>query len=103
MGGLLPSWEGFVDKSNGIFKPSDVAHHWDNVGMHSGMSINGDIWLEAPLSSSYPPSIAVIAMQNQDEDLAYRFLHKIREMVFLEKKNITKELSLIGSCTILWW
>jgi len=95
MGGLVRSWEGFADKSNGIYSPKDVAPHWDEVGQHSGMSIDGDIWLEDPLSSSYPPSIAFKAMQKQGDEKALQFLRYIREMVFLEKKNITKEHHLI--------
>ena len=91
MGGLLPGWEGFSDNSNGISKPSDVGEHWDEVGEHTEMSIDGDVWIEDPLSSSYPPSIAFKAMQKQGEDIALIFLRNIREMVFLEKKNITKE------------
>ncbi len=95
MGGLLPGWEGFADKANGIGKPSDVAPHWDEVGEHTGMSIDGDIWLEDPLSSSFPPSIAFKAAQQQGEKFALRFLRRIREQVFLEKKNITQEPHLL--------
>ncbi len=91
MGGLLPGWEGFADRANGISKPTDVAHHWDEVGQYSGMSIDGDIWLEDPLASSFPASIAFKAAQKQGKALSLRFLRKIREMLFLEKKNITKE------------
>lgn len=87
MGGLLPDWS---YNSGGISKPSDVAHHWDEVSQHYDMPIDGDIWLEDPLSSSYPPSIAFKAAQMQDEKKAIRFLRRIREMVFLEKKNITR-------------
>jgi hypothetical protein len=54
------------------------------------MPIDGDVWLEDPLHSSYPPSIAFKAAQLQDPKKALAFLRRIREMVFLEKKNITK-------------
>ncbi|GAB3990489.1 protease adaptor protein SpxH [Spirosoma daeguense] len=87
MGGLLPDWS---YNSGGISKPSDVAHHWDEVSRYYDMPIDGDVWLEDPLHSSYPPSIAFKAAQLQDEDKAIAFLRAIREMVFLEKKNITK-------------
>lgn len=87
MGGLLPDWN---YNSGGISKPSDVAHHWDEVSAHYDMPIDGDVWLEDPLDSSYPPSIAVKAAQMQDEYKAVVFMRKLREMVFLEKKNITK-------------
>jgi len=88
MGGLLPSWE--IYNSGGISKASDVAPHWDEVSAHFEMPIDGDVWLEDPLHSSYPPSVAFKAAQLQGETLALNFLRNIREKVFLEKKNITK-------------
>ncbi|MCK6649879.1 MAG: DsbA family protein [Bacteroidia bacterium] len=87
MGGLLPDWS---YNSGGISKPSDVAHHWDEVSVYYDMPIDGDVWLVDPLSSSYPPSIAFKAAQIQDNEKAILFLREIREMVFLQKKNITK-------------
>ncbi len=87
MGGLLKDWS---YNSGGISKPSDVAHHWDEVSRHYEMPIDGDVWLEDPLTSSYPPSIAFKAAEIQDKQKAILFLRRIREMVFLEKKNITK-------------
>lgn len=87
MGGLLPDWN---YNSGGISKPSDVAHHWDEVSRYYDMPIDGDVWLEDPLPSSYPPSIAFKAAQMQDETRAIAFLRRIREMVFLERKNITR-------------
>jgi len=87
MGGLLPDWS---YNSGGISKPSDVAHHWDEVSVYYDMPIDGDVWLEDPLQSSYPPSIAVKAAQMQDHEKAILFLREIREMVFLKKRNITK-------------
>lgn len=87
MGGLLPDWS---YNSVGISKPSDVAHHWDEVSVYYDMPIDGDVWLEDPLHSSYPPSIAFKAAQLQSNEKAILFLREIREMVFLQKKNITK-------------
>ncbi|MDF3026032.1 MAG: dithiol-disulfide isomerase [Fluviicola sp.] len=87
MGGLLPDWN---YNSGGISKPSDVAHHWDEVSVYYDMPIDGDVWLEDPLSSSYPPSIAFKAAQIQDKEKAVLFLREIRILVFLQKKNITK-------------
>ncbi len=88
MGGLLPSWEGF--NGGGITKPSDVAHHWEEMSQYFDMPIDGDVWLNDPLSSSYPPCIAFKAAEMQSERQAANFLRRIREMVFLEKKNITR-------------
>ena len=88
MGGLLPSWD--IYNSGGISKPSDVAHHWDEVSLHYDMPIDGDVWLEDPLPSSYPPSIAFKAAQMQDARKAVQFMRRLRELLFLQKKNITK-------------
>lgn len=88
MGGLLPSWNTYGGKD--VSSPADVAHHWDKVSAHYDMPIDGNVWLEDPLSSSYPPSIAFKAAQIQDETKALTFLRRIKEMVFLEKKNITR-------------
>ena len=71
MGGLLKDWS---YNSGGISKPSDVAHHWDEVSQYYDMPIDGDIWLEDPLMSSYPPSIAFKAAQLQDQEKAILFL-----------------------------
>ena len=96
MGGLLPDWS---YNSGGISKPSDVAHHWDEVSKHYDMPIDGDVWLEDPLSSSYPPSIAFKAAELQDKAKAILFLREIREMVFLQKKNITRWEHLAAAAT----
>lgn len=87
MGGLLPDWS---YNSGGISKPADVAGHWDEVSGHYDMPIDGDVWLEDPLESSYPPSIAFKAAQLQNEEKALLFLRELREMVFMQKINIAK-------------
>ncbi|MDY0200396.1 MAG: ClpXP adapter SpxH family protein [Tenuifilaceae bacterium] len=87
MGGLLPDWN---YNSGGISKPADVAEHWDEVSVYYDMPIDGDLWLEDPLNSSYPPSIAFKAAQLQDEDKAVLFMREMREMMFLKKKNLAK-------------
>lgn len=88
MGGLLESWEGFADKSNGISAPADVAGHWREVGEHSRMPIDGSLWLDNPVQSSYPPSRVFKIIQKQDEQLAKVFLRRAREAVFAFNRNI---------------
>ena len=88
MGGLLPSWD--IYNSGGISGPSDVAHHWDEVSRHYQMPIDGNVWLEDPLPSSYPPSIWFKAAQQQDNHKAVIFLRRMRELLFMEKQNICK-------------
>lgn len=87
MGGLLPDWS---YNSGGISKPSDVAHHWDEASLHYEMPIDGNVWLEDPLDSSYPSCIAMKAAQIQSREKAVKFMRVLREKLYLEKKNIAK-------------
>ena len=87
MGGLLPSWIGY-DKGT-IKTPSDVSQHWENVSKNYSIPLDGDVWIEDPLNSSFPPSIAFKAAQIQNNNKAILFLRRLKEMLFLEKKNIT--------------
>ncbi|WP_172370443.1 DsbA family protein [Sporosarcina jiandibaonis] len=95
MGGLLEKWGGFADTSNGINKPSDVAGHWREVGDHSRMPIDGTVWLENPISSSYPPSRVFKVIQKKNEQLASTFLRRAREAVFAFNQNIAEDKVLI--------
>lgn len=97
MGGLLPDWS---YNSGGISKPSDVAHHWDDVSKHYEMPIDGDVWLEDPLDSSYPPCIVVKAAQMQDKDKAVKFMRILREALYLDKKNIAKWENMAKAATL---
>jgi putative protein-disulfide isomerase len=87
MGGVLPDW----NFSTGVIStPSDLPYYWDLLSSQYDMPMDGDVWLEDPLSSSYPPSIAFKAAQIQDNEKALLFLREIREMIYLQKKNIAK-------------
>jgi 2-polyprenyl-6-methoxyphenol hydroxylase-like FAD-dependent oxidoreductase/predicted DsbA family dithiol-disulfide isomerase len=88
MGGLLPSWDDY--NKGKIKQPLDAAKHWEEVCACHQMPLDGDIWIEDPLKSSFPPSIAFKAAQMQDSSRALLFLRRIKEMVFMEKKNIIK-------------
>ncbi|WP_053364803.1 DsbA family protein [Bacillus sp. FJAT-27245] len=95
MGGLLESWEGFADVSNGIRKASDVAGHWREVGEHSRMPIDGSLWLDHPVHSSYPPSRVYKIIKQSSDKLANDFLRKAREAVFVLNQNIAEDNVLI--------
>ncbi len=89
MGGLLKDWKEFKDSNNGITCPMDVAEYWEEVAKYSDMSIDGDVWINTPLNSSYPASIAYKALLNQNEKVALKYLRIVREMLFLENKDIS--------------
>lgn len=88
MGGLLKSWSEYGGSD--VNGPESVAQHWDEASAYYQMPIDGDVWKEDPLGSSYPPAIAFKAAQLQGKHKAEQFLRRIKEMVFTEKKNITK-------------
>lgn len=90
-GGLLPSWEGFRDRSAGIATPADVAPHWDRVAEISGQPIDSAVWLVDPPASSFPASVAAVAVRLVAPEQEGRYLRRLRELVFLERRNIARE------------
>ncbi|MBZ9685798.1 DsbA family protein [Clostridium estertheticum] len=95
MGGLLKNWDGFSDSANGISVPSDVASHWREVGEHTRMPIDGSLWFDNPIVSSYPVSRVFKVINQKNEKLAKVFLRKAREAVFPFNQNIGEEKVLI--------
>ncbi|MFK2825295.1 DsbA family protein [Bacillus sp. B190/17] len=95
MGGLLKGWEGFADAANGISSPANVAPHWKEVGEHSRMPIDGSLWYDNPIQSSYPPSRVFKVIQQKDQQLASVFLRRAREAVFAFNRNIGDDHVLI--------
>lgn len=88
MGGLLQAWDSYGGRD--VSGPTSVAQHWEEASAFYQMPIDGDVWLEDPLNSSFPPSVAFKAAQMQGEEKSLIFLRRIKEMVFMEKKNIGK-------------
>lgn len=96
MGGLLEKWSGGpVDPANGINQPSDVAGHWREVGEQTRMPIDGTLWFDNPVHSSYPPSRVFKVIQKQNDALASVFLRRAREAVFAFNQNIADDSVLI--------
>lgn len=89
-GGLLRGWQGFHDAGNGIRRPEDVAHHWDEFSERSGQPINSSVWWSDPLDSSYPPSIALAAVRLLAPEAEEAFLRRMREELFLNGRNIAR-------------
>lgn len=72
-----------------------LAKQWERTASRLGMSCDGDLWFENPITSPYITSLAVKAAEFQGRKAAARFLRKIREFVFLEKKNICEKQVLL--------
>ncbi len=73
----------------------NLAHLYEKTGSRSGMSCDGDVWLEVPIHSPHAPSIAIKAAEMQGRQLSVQYLRRLRELLFLHKKNITDEEVLI--------
>lgn len=92
-GGMLPNWEIFF-RENGA-TPAKVAQHWVSASKDIGIELNGDVWLEDPPASSFPPSIALKAAQLQGFRKSVDFYRRERQMLFHEKTNIAKKENLL--------
>ena len=95
MGGLLESWDGFTDTANGINDPVDVAEHWKEVAEQSRMPIDGILWYDNPIASSFIPSRVFKVIHKQNPELANIFLRRAREALFAFNKNIAQDNMLI--------
>ncbi len=73
----------------------DMAVAWEKTASRTGMSCDGDIWLENPISTPFAASIAVKAAELQGKQIGIKYLRKLRELLFLDKQNISKEEVLI--------
>lgn len=90
--GRLQAWNVCKDKHKGIVaKKQEIASIWERIASRSGMSCDGDVWLENEWSSPYLASVAIKAAELQGPRAGARFLRKLRECLFLEKQNITEE------------
>ena len=95
MGGLLPNWVDYKPIINNMPKAEYLNKLWTDQSKKYGVNLDGSIWLTNPIQSSYPASIAYYAAKNQGEQKASDFLRTIRQMVFMENKDISQQRHLI--------
>jgi len=88
MGGLIEDFEEFYDARNDISEPDDVAPHWLEASDIHGMPVDIDIFDVDPAVSTYPASIAFVAARQQGENLANRYLPRLREAYATQVRNI---------------
>lgn len=67
----------------------NIAEIWEKTASRSGMSCDGDIWFNNPVSSPHLVSIAIKAAELQGRRAGIRFFRKLQELLFLEKQNIS--------------
>jgi predicted DsbA family dithiol-disulfide isomerase len=76
-------------------KFENIAHIWERAASRFGMSCDGNLWFENPISTPYVASIAIKAAELQGKRAGIRFLRKLQELLFLEKQNISDVTVLI--------
>ncbi|MDQ0224148.1 ClpXP adapter SpxH family protein [Metabacillus niabensis] len=76
-------------------RPDKLAKAWEKTANRTGMSCDGKIWLENPLSTPYTASLAIKAAELQGRKAGLRFLRKLQEYLFIESQNVSEESMLI--------
>jgi len=95
MGGLVDDIKTFYDPSNvigGTNMFEQVAIHWDDASSRHGMPVDsrGFSDLKDQFRSTHPANIAYKAAQIQNQDLADKFLRRLREAAAAERRAIHK-------------
>jgi len=70
-------------------KHESIAQLWEKTASRTGMSCDGSLWFDNPISSPYLASIAIKAAELQGKRAGKRFLRKIQELIFLKKQNVS--------------
>ncbi|MDY0406170.1 ClpXP adapter SpxH family protein [Virgibacillus sp. 179-BFC.A HS] len=71
--------------------PRKLKEIWEKTATRTGMSCDGDIWLENPISSPLVASIAIKAAELQGKKAGRLYLRKLQENLFLNKQDVTNE------------
>ncbi|MEN9442914.1 MAG: hypothetical protein RLZ33_2991, partial [Bacteroidota bacterium] len=97
MGGLLRSWDDLEFQDKSIPKEEYICRLWDDESQKNGICLDPKVWRSKPVSSSYPASIAYYAAKYQGRKKAFDFLYSLREMLFLQGKDISEESTILAA------
>lgn len=75
-------------------RPDKIAQAWEKTASRTGMSCNGNVWIENPLSTPYTASLAIKSAELQGKKAGLRYLRKLQELLFIESQNVSDEMML---------
>ncbi|ALX50580.1 ClpXP adapter SpxH family protein [Lentibacillus amyloliquefaciens] len=78
-------------------KPKQLKRIWEKTASRTGMSCDGDLWIENEISSPWFASLAIKAAELQGKRAGKSFLRKVQENAFLGKQNISS-MSVLMKC-----
>lgn len=76
-------------------RPKKLRETWEKTACRTGMSCDGDVWIENPITFPWIASIAVKAAELQGKKRGREFLRKVQEQLFLNKQDVTMESVLL--------
>jgi predicted DsbA family dithiol-disulfide isomerase len=76
-------------------RPERLAQAWEKTAGRTGMSCDGNVWLDNPLSTPYTASLAIKSAELQGRKAGLRYLRKLQELLFIESQNVSDEKMLI--------
>jgi len=101
MGGLARRYgssyrdeEGAIGSGSDCF--ADLMSHWLNVAGRTGMPCDPRLWTANPIESTFPACIAVEAASEQGWEAGYRYLRRVREGLFCERRRLDNREALLA-------
>ncbi len=79
---------GMMEHAASPDEAADMAEHWASIALYYDIPIDGTLWTESSLSSTWPSSIAYLHLRGLDAQRAARFLRLVREAAFLDKRDV---------------
>ncbi|WP_204552925.1 ClpXP adapter SpxH family protein [Bacillus ectoiniformans] len=74
-----------------------IAQQWDTTASRTGMSCDGNVWVDNPVSSPFLASISIKAAELQGRRAGNKFLRKLQEVLFLGRRNIS-DIAVLTQC-----